>query len=465
LDGSSEPVAIDFAELVADVPAMVACWRSRSGEVVLRYANRAFVDFFGPPDSATLIGSSPQSAVGEGVAPYLREILSNCRAGVVQYYEREANDARGRSRWIRVAIRPQRIDGDLIDFIAISEDVTARRAAERTLAEREQQFHLAFELPSYGRATLDRSGHVTRANEAICALLGVAETAMIGRPLADFLTRPNADGTGATLAEVLDCADETHMVGECLLRRRDHASTWVAVAVTYADDRELDFGVASMRDVSSDKAFELELRAAAGRLAEAETVAGLGSWQSDLRTGQVDWTDGMYRLLGLDRGAVELNGAAIFERVVHKDDRQRLQDELATHIAQRSAGVTRFRAVRGDGRLRLMEAKIDVLTDARGEPARLVGVLRDVSDTDLAAATARAPEPAGAAEGRTGASFQLTGRQLEVLRLIAHGRSNREIAQELFISPGTVKWHVKAILAKTGASTRAEAVAKALGEE
>jgi DNA-binding CsgD family transcriptional regulator len=56
----------------------------------------------------------------------------------------------------------------------------------------------------------------------------------------------------------------------------------------------------------------------------------------------------------------------------------------------------------------------------------------------------------------------LTGRELEVLRLVAAGQSNREIATALFISPKTASVHVSNILAKLGAASRTEAAAKAL---
>jgi ATP/maltotriose-dependent transcriptional regulator MalT len=57
----------------------------------------------------------------------------------------------------------------------------------------------------------------------------------------------------------------------------------------------------------------------------------------------------------------------------------------------------------------------------------------------------------------------LTTRQLEVLRLIAEGRSNERIAEELFISKKTVEHHVSAIYGKLGVSTRPEAM-RAAGE-
>jgi DNA-binding CsgD family transcriptional regulator len=55
----------------------------------------------------------------------------------------------------------------------------------------------------------------------------------------------------------------------------------------------------------------------------------------------------------------------------------------------------------------------------------------------------------------------LTEREVEVLRLIAAGRSNRAIAQALFISPNTVLHHVSNIFTKTGVANRAEAAAYA----
>ena len=56
----------------------------------------------------------------------------------------------------------------------------------------------------------------------------------------------------------------------------------------------------------------------------------------------------------------------------------------------------------------------------------------------------------------------LTGRELDVLRLIAGGNRNRDIAERLFISEETVKVHVKHVMEKLGASDRTQAVAIAL---
>jgi len=57
---------------------------------------------------------------------------------------------------------------------------------------------------------------------------------------------------------------------------------------------------------------------------------------------------------------------------------------------------------------------------------------------------------------------ELTEREMEVLRLIAQGKSNQEIADELFIGVKTVKFHVTNLLAKLGLEDRTQAAIYAL---
>ena len=96
-------------------------------------------------------------------------------------------------------------------------------------------------------------------------------------------------------------------------------------------------------------------------------------------------------------------------------------------------------------------------------------VLRAVGDRSAAGVTgdpAGGPAAQGAAGPAAGAAgpaspMGLTARELEVLELVAAGRSNREIAAELFISAKTASVHVSNILAKLGVGSRGEAAATA----
>ena len=68
-------------------------------------------------------------------------------------------------------------------------------------------------------------------------------------------------------------------------------------------------------------------------------------------------------------------------------------------------------------------------------------------------------------EREQGPALRLTERELEVLRLVAKGLNNREVAKELFISENTVKNHVRNILEKLQLHSRMEAVMYAMREK
>jgi DNA-binding NarL/FixJ family response regulator len=77
-----------------------------------------------------------------------------------------------------------------------------------------------------------------------------------------------------------------------------------------------------------------------------------------------------------------------------------------------------------------------------------------IDPRDLNALLASAPTPTAAASAQSA----LTARELEVLRMMAEGAANKNIAWKLGISEHTVKFHVASILGKLGASSRTEAV-------
>ena len=90
----------------------------------------------------------------------------------------------------------------------------------------------------------------------------------------------------------------------------------------------------------------------------------------------------------------------------------------------------------------------------RIDPGYLAALLR-------ACDYAEAVPPRGRSAGTPGLAEPLTDRELEVLRLLATGRSNQRIAHDLVVTLDTIKTHVTHILGKLGAANRTEAAARA----
>ncbi len=142
------------------------------------------------------------------------------------------------------------------------------------------------------------------------------------------------------------------------------------------------------------------------------------------------------RLLGNVRGRH-------FTAVVGAEDRARARElftrkVLGTSSATESAGVL----VSTDGTR--LDVEISAVRLADGD--RVVGVFGLLTSHEEAASAPPA---------------HLTPRQVEVLRLLEQGRSTKQIAQELHLSPDTVKNHVRHLLRALGVHSRLEAVAAA----
>lgn len=95
---------------------------------------------------------------------------------------------------------------------------------------------------------------------------------------------------------------------------------------------------------------------------------------------------------------------------------------------------------------------------ARGDALIQPSVMRRLVETFVAARPRGGWGAADVAETRRAALTSLTDREREILVLVARGLSNDEIAEELFISPATVKTHLARVMAKTDAHDRAQLV-------
>jgi DNA-binding CsgD family transcriptional regulator len=123
------------------------------------------------------------------------------------------------------------------------------------------------------------------------------------------------------------------------------------------------------------------------------------------------------------------------------------------HLYERSALLERLRLQRDRVRqtLTVADAALEQLTESEIELA-----MRPDDD----AAVARTAMAVFRSEGDLD---ELTAREREILQLIAGGAGNKEIAERLVIAVGTVKTHVKHVLAKLGAANRSQAIAIYLG--
>jgi PAS domain S-box-containing protein len=317
-------------------------------------------------------------------------------------------------------------------------------------------------------------GTVLAASPAACQILGrtEAEICSLGR-------QGLADLTDERWPRILaERRRAGHARGIARMIRADGSPIEVEMsAQIFTDGAGEKRTCTIIRDVTERMTMERELRRSRERLAEAEGVARMGSWEWDVAADRVSWSDGLFNLYGMTRDGFNPSQATGMEERVYPDDRDRVRETLQRALAERSSFTLEYRGVRADGRVRTLRNRGEVIVDDLGEPIRVVGIAQDITDAKLAQEALqstsselerRATElqqlalrTGGGPEPQTHAP--LTARQLQILRLVAEGLTSSEISRQLFLSEATVKWHVKQILTKTRSSNRAEAVARVFG--
>jgi PAS domain S-box-containing protein len=113
-------------------------------------------------------------------------------------------------------------------------------------------------------------------------------------------------------------------------------------------------------------------------LAEAQKIAGIGSWDWSVAGNHVVWSDELYRMFGLDPQSFGATYESYLERV-HPEDRERVERVLARAITERRPFAYDCRIIRADGQVRIVHARGETILDPAGQPVRLAGTCQDVT--------------------------------------------------------------------------------------
>lgn len=121
------------------------------------------------------------------------------------------------------------------------------------------------------------------------------------------------------------------------------------------------------------------VEAATRDLREAQRVAQVGSWEWEIQSNTLSWSDEQYRLLGREPGDPPDPGFDTFLEEVHPEDRDRVDDLVTRAVEQREFTPFEYRVEEPDGTVRWLEARGTVEVEG-GEAVRLRGTNLDVTD-------------------------------------------------------------------------------------
>ncbi|TVQ08321.1 MAG: PAS domain S-box protein [Leptolyngbya sp. DLM2.Bin27] len=124
---------------------------------------------------------------------------------------------------------------------------------------------------------------------------------------------------------------------------------------------------------------EAKLKKSETHLRLAQRIGNLGSWEFELATEQVTWSDQVYRIFGLPLGKPPDNFEAI-QNYIHPDDRDRHRQIVEAAVAHHQPYDAEFCIVCADGSLGYIQAKGEPMVNAAGQITHLIGTVLDIGD-------------------------------------------------------------------------------------
>ena len=133
--------------------------------------------------------------------------------------------------------------------------------------------------------------------------------------------------------------------------------------------------------ISERREAESRLRRSEHQLAEAHEMARIGSWEWDVASGEVAWSEEMFRIHGIEPEAFPLT----FERAmtfVHREDRARIREDVEALFAGRRTDIpdVEYRIVLPDGEIRTLHAQSKLSLGPDGTPRRMLGIVQDITE-------------------------------------------------------------------------------------
>lgn len=114
------------------------------------------------------------------------------------------------------------------------------------------------------------------------------------------------------------------------------------------------------------------------RLVEAQAVAKIGSWETELQDMRVTWSDETYRIFETDPASFQPTHAGVLARV-HPEDRARVDAAFAASLGETAPSAIEHRIVTPAGRIKIVEERWQIFRDPQGQPLRAVGTCQDIT--------------------------------------------------------------------------------------
>ena len=265
-------------------------------------------------------------------------------------------------------------------------DISKQKEAQLALRESEERFRVLFESSRDG-IFLQDSHTFLDCNQAALDLLGATHRdQVVGHNPIEF-SAPDPDDPGPIaerLAEIIQgtLAGKTKFL-QWFARKLDGSELYLELYLSRVTIGDKLLIQAVARDITVRKKADAALRRSQKYLDEAQKIAHIGNWWLNITTGELHWSDEIYRIFGRIPREFEPSYARFFESV-HPEDVEMIKASEEKAFSKRMPHSIDHRILLSDGTVRWVHEEAVPTHNENGELIFLSGTVQDITERKLA---------------------------------------------------------------------------------
>ena len=282
-------------------------------------------------------------------------------------------------------------------LLLMLEDIAERKKSEQEILRQEAQLNSFFSqsLNGFFFMMMDRPiewnehtdkekvldyvfehQRITKANDAFAKHYGGELDSFIGLTPKDFFVHDVEYGR-RLWRSLFDLGRLNIQTEE---KKIDGASMWIEgeYVCMYDDDGRITGHFGVQREITEQKQMEDDMRVNQTRLNEAQRIAKVGSWELELHSNKLFWTDEIYSLFELDKDRFDASYEAFLE-AIHPEDREAVNVAYTQSLENQKPYAITHRLLLADGRVKWVEERCSTVFAEDGTPLISKGTVQDVT--------------------------------------------------------------------------------------
>jgi len=270
--------------------------------------------------------------------------------------------------------------GQVTKIVEFSRDITQRKQAEEALRKSEEKYRALFNSIRDAILVADTERKIVDCNPAFADLFGYELSDIEGK-LTKYVYKDEQEyeEMGEKISRHIDSEKDFLYTIDYKKKSGQIFPGETNVFYLKNDQNEVTGFIGLIRDITERQRIEDELQEQKTMLERTEKIARVGSWEWDIATDNVVWSEELYKIFQMDPDQ-ESPTFAEHKKLYVEEDMQRLREAVEKAVANGTPYKLELRAIRKDGEIRHCIAHGQAELGKDGKPIRLFGSLQDITE-------------------------------------------------------------------------------------